>query len=331
MFSGKTILITGGTGSLGRALTRRLLKEDVAAIRIFSRGEWAQIQMERLFNDRRLRFFIGDVRDRDRLRRAVEGADVVFHAAALKQIPLIEYNAFEAVKTNVYGSQNVIDACMDAEVEKVVGVSSDKACSPLNTYGATKLLMEKLFVTANFYKGKRKTVFSCVRYGNVFGSRGSIIPVWKKQLRNGFITITDPVMTRFNITMDEALKFILSTTDIAQGAEIFVPKLKSYVVGDLADECIEVSGRKIEKKCIGLRPGEKTHESLLNKEEMNYTFEDSKFYILMPASSLATQFGISNHYAKSRVKTVKNRDPYTSETAPKLSKKELRQLIEGHI
>ena len=327
MLENKTVLITGGTGSLGRALTEKLLKGNVAAVRIYSRHEWEQIQMERQFKDRRLRFLIGDVRDKDRLRRAVEGVDIVFHAAALKQIPSIEYNPFEAVKTNVYGSQNVIDVCMDEEVEKVIAVSSDKACSPLNTYGTTKLLMEKLFVAANFYKGKRKTVFSCVRYGNVLGSKGSVIPLWKAQIKDGFITITDESMTRFNITMREALEFILSATSIARGAEVFVPKLKAYTVEDLADAFMEVCGERVEKKVVGLRAGEKLHELLLNKEEKMNTFETPRFYILMPSSWLMEKFTISNWYGNLKIEKTSSSEPYGSETAPKLSKEELKKML----
>lgn len=327
MFENKIVLITGGTGSLGRALTEKLLKLDVAAIRIYSRHEWEQIQMERQLKDRRLRFLIGDVRDKDRLKRAVEGVDIVFHAAALKQIPSIEYNPFEAVKTNVYGSQNVIDICMDEEVEKVIAISSDKACSPLNTYGATKLLMEKLVVAANFYKGKRKTVFSCVRYGNVLGSKGSVIPVWKRQIKDGIITITDQSMTRFNIIMREALEFVLLATSIARGAEVFVPKLKAYIVEDLADAFIEVCGQRVKKRVVGLRAGEKMHESLLNKEEMMNIFETPRFYILTPSSWLLKKFMVSDWNGNLKIEKTNRSEQYTSETAPKLSRKELKKML----
>ena len=198
MFEGKTILITGGTGSLGTALTKRLLSTNVSKIRIFSRDEWKQTNMKSKLTDKRLRFLIGDIRDKDRLNRAMEDVDIVFHAAALKHVPVAEYNPFEFVKTNVDGAQNVIDACLDAKVELAVAIGTDKAVSPSTTYGATKLLMERLFLTANFYKGERKTRFICVRYGNVLGSRGSILPIFVENIiANKKIPITDLSMTRF--------------------------------------------------------------------------------------------------------------------------------------
>ena len=209
MFDGKVVLITGGTGSLGTALTKKILETNVTTIRIFSRDEWKQVQMESKFNDERLRFFIGDVRDKERLSRALENVDIVIHAAALKQMPVAEYNPFEAVKTNIIGTENLIESCLDNNVETVLAIGTDKAVAPLNTYGATKLLMERLFVSANFYKGEHKTKFLCVRYGNVMGSRGSIIPVFVNQIKDKKkITITDPNMTRFNILMSEALNLI---------------------------------------------------------------------------------------------------------------------------
>ena len=236
MFKNKTILITGGTGSLGQALTQRLLQMDVRAIRIFSRNESKQIEMENAIKDDRIRFFLGDVRDLERLQRATEDVDLVFHAAALKHVPKIEYNPFEAIKTNVVGSQNVIDACLTNNVEKVVCVGTDKAVSPLNTYGATKLLMEKLFVSANNYLNREKyrTIFLAVRYGNVLGSSGSVIPKFIEQIMaNKPVTITDPKMTRFSITMDEALDFIFNATKMGKGSEVFVPKLRAYNIVDV--------------------------------------------------------------------------------------------------
>ena len=245
MFEGKKILITGGTGSLGQALTDRLLKNDVETIRIFSRNESKQIEMESKFDDNRLRFFLGDVRDKERLVRAVEDVDYVFHTAALKHVPKIEYNPFEAIKTNVIGSQNVIDACLKSNVKKVIAVGTDKAVSPLNTYGATKLLMEKLFVTANNYLDPQKypTKFIAVRYGNVFGSSGSVIPKFIEQIKNQKkITITDDKMTRFSITMNEALDFILKASEFGQGSEIFLPKIKSYTINNIKESLIEILG-----------------------------------------------------------------------------------------
>ena len=231
MYKGKTVLITGGTGSLGTALTKRLLSLDVEQIRIFSRNESKQVSMESEIRDDRLRFLIGDVRDEKRLIRATEGVDIVFHAAALKHVPKVEYNPFEGIKTNVQGSQNLIEACLENNVERAICIGTDKAVSPLNTYGATKLLMEKLFVNAQQYSNPKKhpTKFFAVRYGNVFGSSGSVVPKFIEQIKNNEnLTITDYDMTRFSITMEQALDFVLKTAQLGNGTEIFIPNIKSY-------------------------------------------------------------------------------------------------------
>ena len=283
MFEGKKILITGGTGSLGQALTRRLLGMKVETIRILSRNEQKQIEMESKFNDNRLRFFLGDIRDYDRLVRAFEDVDIVFHAAALKHVPKIEYNPFEAIKTNIMGSQNVIDAALYQNVEKAICVGTDKAVSPLNTYGATKLLMEKLFVSANNYINpqKHRTKFIALRYGNVVGSSGSVIPKFIEQIKSKQkTTITDPNMTRFSITMDEALDFILHATTIGEGSEIFVPKLRSYSIQVVRDALVEIlndTGVEI----IGIRPGEKLHETLINADELRDSWELGNVYVIL--------------------------------------------------
>ena len=245
MFEGKKILITGGTGSLGQALTKRLLKSDVDIIRIFSRNESKQIEMASKISDKRLRFLLGDIRDYDRLNRALEDIDIVFHVAALKHVPVIEYNPFEGIKTNVIGSQNVISACLEQNVERAICIGTDKAVSPINTYGATKLLMEKLFVTAsNYLNPKRhRTKFITLRYGNVVGSSGSVIPKFVEQIKNKQnITITDPKMTRFSITMDQALDFILKASKLGKGSEIFVPKMKAYSITSVKDSLFELLG-----------------------------------------------------------------------------------------
>ena len=325
MFKGKKILITGGTGSLGQALTRRLLKADVDTIRIFSRNENKQVTMESQFNNDRLRFFIGDVRDLTRLQRALEDVDILFHAAALKHVPVIEYNPFEGIKTNVIGTQNVIEACLHEDVEIAVGVGTDKAVSPLNTYGATKLLMEKLFVTANYYLNpkRHRTKFVSLRYGNVLGSSGSVVPKFIDQIRTQQkITLTSKNMTRFNITMDEALDFILDSTIKGRGGEIFVPKIRAYSIMDLIDALSELLGDvKIED--MPIRPGEKLQEVLINEHEMRYTWENDSNYII--TSPNFTEDEIKKKYPN--MKKIQSTSPYSSDTAKKISKDELKQII----
>ena len=325
MFQGKKILITGGTGSLGKALTQRLLTMDVDAIRIFSRNEEKQIEMESKLSDDRLRFLLGDIRDFPRLSRAIEDVDYVFHAAALKHVPKIEYNPFEAIKTNVIGSQNVIDASLHENVEKVICVGTDKAVSPLNTYGATKLLMEKLFVTANNYVNpkKHRTKFIALRYGNVLGSSGSVIPKFIEQIKNNqTITITDPNMTRFSITMDEALDFILTATKLGSGSEIFIPKIKAYSIVDIKNTLFDLI-KKTDDKITGIRPGEKLHEVLINPDEMKYTWEVGNVYVILnPLEKLNKQKRI---YPK--MKKIESLGVYSSDNVDKLSKSELKNLI----
>jgi len=329
MFKNKKVLIAGGTGSLGQALTKRLLKTDVDTIRIFSRNEHKQIAMEQDVKDDRLRFFIGDVRDLPRLTRALEDVDIVFHAAALKHVPIIEYNPFEAIKTNVIGSQNVIDACLHENVEIAVGIGTDKAVSPLNTYGATKLLMEKLFVTANNYLDKRRhqTRFLALRYGNVLGSSGSVVPKFIKQIRaKEKITITDVNMTRFSITMNEALDFILESTLIGKGSEVFVPKLKAYSITDLKQALQELLGQTGEET-IPIRAGEKMHETLINEDEMRYTWEvDNKYVVFTPTHS---ESEIKNLYPK--IKKTENLTRYSSDVVDKIPKDELKQIITNSV
>jgi len=282
MFDGKKVLITGGTGSLGTALTTKLLQTNVETIRIFSRDELKQSQMQLEFKDKRLRYLIGDVRDKERLFRALEDIDIVIHAAALKQMPVAEYNPFEAVKTNVIGSQNLIETCLDNDVETVLAVGTDKAVSPVNTYGATKLLMERLFVSANFYKGNHKTKFLCVRYGNVLGSRGSIVPIFVNQIKSGKkITITDPSMTRFTITMEQALELIFRALKNGNGGEIVIPKLNAYRVGDIKDAILDLMKSSIETEIISIRAGEKIHESLVGNDELRNTFERDGDYVVI--------------------------------------------------
>jgi UDP-N-acetylglucosamine 4,6-dehydratase/UDP-glucose 4-epimerase len=328
LFENKTVLITGGTGSLGQALTKRLLTLDVKAIRIFSRNESKQIEMESKFEDKRIRFFLGDIRDLDRLSRATEDVDYVFHAAALKHVPKIEYNPFEAIKTNVIGSQNVIDASIKANVEKAICVGTDKAVSPLNTYGATKLLMEKLFITANNYLNpdKHKTKFIALRYGNVLGSSGSVIPKFIEQInKKNKLSLTDVNMTRFSIMMDEALDFILKSTEVGNGSEIFVPKLRSYSILDVKNALTEILGDTGYNE-IGIRPGEKLHEILINADEMRYAWDIENMYmILNPAFENLSENNISNIYPNSKkINTFEN---YSSESVEKIPINELKEII----
>ncbi len=278
-FDGRTILVTGGTGSFGQHFTHTALsKWNPRAIRIFSRDELKQTEMERRFGDPRLRFFVGDVRDRDRLRRAVEGVDVVIHAAALKHVPVCEYNPFEAIKTNILGTQNVAEVCLDAGIPQALALSTDKAVSPVNLYGATKLCAEKLFVQSNVYAGKHDTRLACVRYGNVVGSRGSVIPLFRTQAASGELTVTDERMTRFWITLDQAVQFVADCYVAMSGGEVFVPKIPSTRVLDLAEAI--APGMPI--RYTGIRPGEKLHESLITSEEARHTFDRGWCYVVEP-------------------------------------------------
>lgn len=278
ILDGKTILITGGSGSFGRKFVEVVLREhNPKSMRIYSRGELKQLEMRMQFNDERLRFLIGDVRDRDRLYRAMNDVDIVVHAAALKQVPACEYNPIEAIRTNIDGAINVIDAAIDNSVEKVMALSTDKAVHPVNLYGATKMVAEKLFIQANAYSGSRK-IFSCVRYGNVVGSRGSVIPIFREQMKTGIITITDERMTRFWITLDAGVRFVIDCIERMKGGEIFVPKIPSMKITDLAQAIAPNAKWEI----IGIRPGEKLHEILITEDEARHTKEFDGYYIIEP-------------------------------------------------
>jgi len=325
VFEGKRILITGGTGSLGKALTKKLLQTDVDTIRIFSREEFKQVQMQSEMKDKRLRFLIGDVRDKERLSRALEDIHIVIHAAALKQVPVAEYNPFEAVKTNVYGSQNLIEACLDRNVEIVLAVGTDKAVSPLNTYGSTKMLMERLFLSANNLRGKHRQnlKFLCVRYGNVLGSRGSVVPIILNQIQSGNkITITDPIMTRFNITMTKALEFIFRVLKHGEGGQVFIPKLKAYKLGDMKDSIVELLDAKNDVETIDIRPGEKYHEALINKDEVRNSFETNEDYILYEKRIQKPEIIKSHNLRKSSLT-----DQYSSDRVELLTKEEIKQIL----
>jgi UDP-N-acetylglucosamine 4,6-dehydratase len=268
-WSKKVVLITGGTGSFGKKLTRILLDEyNPAKVIVFSRDELKQYEMRASgYDAHNLRYFIGDVRDLDRLRRAFEGVDIVIHAAALKQVPACEYNPMEAIKTNILGSSNVIDAALDSGVERVVALSTDKAVNPINLYGATKLAAEKLFIQSNSYAGGRKTRFSCVRYGNVVGSRGSVVPVFLRQRENGEITVTDDRMTRFWISLEQGVRFVIRCAENMHGGEVLEPKKPSMSIVDLA----KAIAPEAKVNVIGIRPGEKLHEVLISEDEARTT------------------------------------------------------------
>jgi UDP-N-acetylglucosamine 4,6-dehydratase len=277
--AGKTLLLTGGTGSFGNAFVARAQREwPDATIRIYSRDELKQQQLRERFGEEGLRFFIGDVRDRNRLRRAAEGADHLIHAAALKQVPVCEYNPSEAVATNVDGSQNVVDAAIDAGVERVIALSTDKAVNPVNLYGATKLCEEKIVVQGNAYASHSPTRLACVRYGNVVGSRGSVVPLFREQAKQGRLTITDERMTRFWITLDEAIDLVLFALERAAGGEIFVPRIPSMRIIDMA----EAIAPGVPHEIVGIRPGEKLHEVLLTNNEARHTVEAEHVYVVLP-------------------------------------------------
>jgi len=287
MLNNKTILVTGGTGSFGKKFITTVLKQyKTEKIIVFSRDELKQYEMQSdsKFKDYEdiMRYFIGDVRDLERLKRAMEGVDIVIHAAALKQVPAAEYNPFEAVKTNVLGGQNVIDACLAAGVKKVIALSTDKAAAPINLYGATKLTSDKLFVAANNYKGKHDIKFSVVRYGNVMGSRGSVIPFFLGKKKEGVLPVTDERMTRFNITLQEGVDFVLMGLDKMWGGELFVPKIPSYKIVDVAKAIDE----KCKIKVVGIRPGEKLHEEMITQTDAINTIEFEDYYVILPSTQL---------------------------------------------
>lgn len=283
--NGKSILITGGTGSLGKALTRHIMTKhsDIKRLVIFSRDEQKQFEMAHEYpsnNYPQIRFFIGDIRDFDRIKKALKDIDYVIHAAAMKHVSIAEYNPMECVKTNILGAENLINACMETEVKRVVALSTDKAAAPVNLYGATKLASDKLFVAANNITGWNPIIFSVVRYGNVMGSNGSVIPFFLKRKKEGVLPITDPKMTRFNISLQGGVDMVMHALEHAWGGEIFVPKIPSYRILDVA----EAVGPECEKPLVGIRPGEKIHEEMITSSDSFYTYDLGKYYTILPAT-----------------------------------------------
>ena len=327
----KAVLITGGTGSLGKALTKHLLTQhpDIGRLVIFSRDEQKQFEMEQEFPTKKypqLRYFIGDVRDYERLERAFSGIDYVIHAAAMKHVHIAEYNPDECVKTNVGGAENVIKAALKTNVSHVVALSTDKACAPINLYGATKLTSDKLFVAANNIKGKRDIKFSVVRYGNVMGSNGSVIPFFLKRKEiDNVLPITVESMTRFNISLQGGVDMVMHALQTAWGGEIFVPKIPSYRILDVA----EAIGPNCEKKVIGIRPGEKIHEEMISASDSFFTYDLGKYYVIIPQS---TVWNLNEFVLKFNAIKVKEGFSYNSLDNEKMENVEsLRELIREHI
>ena len=329
-----TILVTGGTGSFGKKFISEVLERyDIKKVIIYSRDELKQSEMQSIapFCDHadKLRYFIGDIRDLARLKMAFSEVDYVIHAAALKQVPALEYNPFEAVKTNIIGAQNVVEAAISRQVRKVIALSTDKAAAPVNLYGATKLTSDKLFVAANNIKGDSVTRFAVVRYGNVMGSRGSAIPYFLKEARKGVLPITDERMTRFNITLSDGVQFVMRCCDLMQGGEIFVPKLPSYRIVDVATAvCPECT-----QKIVGIRPGEKLHEEMITETDSLYALENDNFYVLPPNTNadLNVESLRSEHLALGGQPCTEG-FTYSSGTNPRfLSVSEIRNLIAEHV
>ena len=326
----KSILITGGTGSLGKALTKHILTKypDVRKLVIFSRDEQKQFHMAQEYPIEQypqIRFFIGDVRDHNRLTRAFKDIDYVIHAAAMKHVHIAEYNPDECIKTNVGGAQNVIKACLDTNVERVVALSTDKACAPINLYGATKLTSDKLFIAANNIKGWNPIRFSVVRYGNVMGSNGSVIPFFLKKKKEGVLPITDPDMTRFNISLQGGVDMVMHVLHNGLGGELFVPKIPSYRIMDVA----EAIGPECEKKIVGIRPGEKIHEEMISASDSYNTYDLGKYYAIFPHSPASRVEQLIEMYDAKKVELGFRYDSSTNDVFE--SVESLRKLIKEHV
>lgn len=330
MLSNKSILITGGTGSLGKALTRIIFKRwpDVKRLVIYSRDEQKQFQMAQEYPDSEypaIRYFIGDVRDLSRLKRALVGIDYVIHAAAMKHVHIAEYNPDECVKTNIGGAENIIKATLESNVKKVVALSTDKACAPINLYGATKLTSDKLFIAANNIKGAQDIKFSVVRYGNVMGSNGSVIPFFLKKRVTGILPITDPTMTRFNISIDDGVEMVLHALDTAWGGELFVPKIPSYKITDVA----EAIAPSCEQRIVGIRPGEKIHEEMITISDSFTTYDLGKYFVILPQTP---NWELDDFVTKFKAQKVPIGFNYSSGTNTEWESVEsLRKLIVEHV
>lgn len=330
MLNGKSILITGGTGSFGRKFVETILTQypEIERVVVYSRDELKQFEMSQQFSDKefaQIRYFIGDVRDKERLLRAFEGIDIVVHAAALKQVPACEYNPFEAIKTNVIGAQNIIEAAIDRNVKRVVALSTDKAAAPINLYGATKLCSDKLFAAADNFRGKRDLHFSVVRYGNVMGSRGSVIPYFLNKRSEGVITITDERMTRFNISLEDGVKLVLHALENMWGGELFVPKIPSYRILDLAEAIAPGCRREV----TGIRPGEKLHEEMITETDSLNTIEFEKYFVIVPSMP---SWDVSEFTRSLGGKQCAYGYKYSSDTNSEwLSIEEIRSLIKFHV
>lgn len=329
LFGGKKILVTGGTGSFGHQIVDRLMKENPSEIRIFSRDEKKQYDMQFEYSgNNKLRFIVGDVRNKESLMNAMRGTDIVFHAAALKQVPSCEYNPFEAVKTNTTGAQNVIECALFHNVEKVIAISTDKAVEPVNVMGMTKAIQERLITSANVHRDGKRTIFACVRYGNVLGSRGSVIPVFRNQIDNDQnLTLTDYAMTRFILTLDNAIDLVFKSVEYALGGEIFVLKIHAHTVIELAEVMLETSGKKLKIAQTGIRPGEKIHETLVSPTESIRTIDKDDLYIILP------QVHIKEIEKKYKGYHNKKLYRFSSDTAEMLTKPQIKALLkkEGWI
>lgn len=329
-FKDKSILITGGTGSLGKALTKHILTiyPGVKRLVIFSRDEQKQFEMAQEYPSSKypqIRFFIGDVRDAERVKRALKGIDYVIHAAAMKHVPIAEYNPMECVKTNIMGAENIINACLETEVTRVVALSTDKAAAPINLYGATKLASDKLFVAANNITGWNPIKFSVVRYGNVMGSNGSVIPFFLKKKNEGILPITDPTMTRFNISLQGGVDMVMHALEHAWGGEIFVPKIPSYKITDVA----EAIGPDCEKPVVGIRPGEKIHEEMITSSDSYYTYDLGKYYTILPSNHKWKLQEFLDHFKAVKVKPGFQYNSAENEEWESIE--DLRNLIKKHV